>query len=266
MKNIHPSAIVHPGAVLNAGVVIGPYAIIGEHVVLGDNTEVMAHAIVEGRTTIGKNNRIFPSASIGLVSQDLKDKGGATKLVIGDNNVIREFSTIHLSATLEEDTVIGHNNLIMAYAHIAHNCQVGNNIIISNAVQLAGHVHVDDFAVIGGLTAVHQFVKIGTHAFVGGASGLRKDIPPYTRGQGMDRYRIAGLNSIGLSRRGFSNETIEAIMKIYKIFYLANLNVAQAIEQAETLQNLIHEQRIFIDFCKNSGRGINRNKEDVNVS
>ena len=259
MSNIHPTAIIHPEAILKDSVTVGPYAIIGQYVQIDENTEIMAHAVVEGRTTIGKNNKIYPSASIGLPCQDLKYKGEPTKLRIGDNNHIREFSTIHLSATIEEDTVVGNNNLIMAYAHIAHNCQIGSNVIIANAVQLAGHVHIQDYAIIGGMTAVHQFVRVGVHAFVGGASALRKDIPPYTRGQGMDRYRIAGLNSVGLMRRGFSKETIEAIMDIYKVFYSSNMNVSQAIEHAESLTNLIDEQKIFLDFCKTSDRGISRN-------
>ena len=258
MINIHPTAIIHPEAVLANSVTVGPYAIIGQFVKIGDNTEVMSHAVIEGRTTIGKNNKIFPAASIGLPCQDLKYKGEPTKLIIGDNNHIREFSTIHLSATLEEDTVVGSNNLIMAYAHIAHNCQIGNNIILANAVNLAGHVHVHDFVTIGGLTAVHQFVRVGTHAFVGGASGLSKDVPPYTRGSGVGKYKIVGINSLGLTRRGFTEQQIEAIVQIYKIFYRSNYNVAQAIEYVETLNNLTPEQKIFFNFCKNSARGIHK--------
>jgi UDP-N-acetylglucosamine acyltransferase len=259
MADIHSTAIVHPEAVLGEGVVIGPYAIVGQYVRLGKNTEVMAHAIVEGRTTIGENNKIYPSASIGLICQDLKYKGEPTKLVIGDNNHIREFSTIHLSGTLDEDTVVGSNNLIMAYAHIAHNCQIGSHIILANAVNLAGHVHIHDYVTIGGMTAIHQFVKIGAYAFVGGCSGIKKDVPPYTRGQGSGRYKVAGLNSVGLARKGFSVEQIEAIMEIYKIFYHSKRNVSQAIEYIDNLPGLTEEQRIFYEFCKNSTRGIERN-------
>ena len=261
MKQIHPTAIVHPDAILERGVKIGPYAIVGQNVRLGENSEIMAHAIVEGITVLGKNNKVFPSASIGLPCQDLKYQGEATKLIIGDNNHFREFCTVHPSATLDEDTVVGSNNLIMAYAHIAHNCQIGSNVILANAVQLAGHVRIDDFVTIGGMTAVQQFVRVGIHAFVGGASGLRKDIPPYTRGGGSDKYRIAGLNTVGLSRRGFSNVTIEAIMKIYKLFYHSSMNVSQAIEYAESFSDLIEEQKIFIEFCKRSIRGINKTRE-----
>ena len=261
MTEIHQTAIVHPNACLDKGVKIGPYAVIGQHVKLGENTEIGSHAVIDGHTTIGKNNKFFPSVAIGFDCQDLKYNGEPTRLIIGDNNTFREFCTVHTSGTMDEDTVVGNNNLIMAYAHIAHNCQIGNNVILSNCVQLAGHVHVEDYVIIGGIVAVHQFVKIGIHAFVGGASGLRKDVPPFTRGGGMDKYRVSGLNSVGLARRGFSHDTIEAIMKIFKIFYQSDFNVSQAIEYSETLPDLLAEQKIFIDFCKMSERGIVRYKD-----
>jgi len=258
MTQIHPTAIVHPEAILKEGVVIGPYAIVGQHVEIGENTEVMAHAFIDGRSKIGKNNVIYPSASIGLPPQDIKFKNDPTRLIIGDNNHIREFSTIHLSSTLEMDTVVGDNNLIMAYAHVAHNCQIGSYVILANAVNLAGYVQVHDHATVGGVTAVLQFVKIGTHAFVGGASALKKDVPPYTRGQGMYRYNIAGINTVGLSRKGFTQEQIDAIKAMYKIFYRSNLNVSQAIDYAETLPTLTIEQQEFLNFCKNSLKGISK--------
>jgi UDP-N-acetylglucosamine acyltransferase len=258
MVQIHPTAIVHPNVELGENVIIGPYAVIGQYVKIDDYTEVMTHAVIDGRTTIGKNNKIYPSASIGLPPQDLKYEGEPTKLIIGDNNHIREFSTIHLSATLDENTVVGSNNLIMAYAHIAHNCQVGSNIVIANAANLAGHVHLHDFVVIGGVTAIHQFVRIGEYAFVGGGSGVKKDVPPYTRGQGMGKYKIVGLNSVGLSRKGFSAEKIEAIKKMYRLFYLSKMNVSQAIIEADKMTDLTTEQKIFLNFVKNSSRGICR--------
>jgi UDP-N-acetylglucosamine acyltransferase len=262
MKNIHPTAIVHPDTILGDDVTIGPYAIIGQYVSIGAGTEVMAHAIIDGRTTIGKNNKIYPSASVGLPCQDLKYRGEPTKLIIGDNNHIREFATLHLSATLDEDTVVGSNCLFMAYSHVAHNCQIGSNVILANAVNLAGHVHVQDFVVVGGMTAVLQFIKIGAHAFVGGASAIGKDIPPYTRGQGSRRYLIAGLNSVGLMRRGYTTDQVENIKKIYRVFYHEKLNPTQALEYiAEKFTELTPEQQIFVDFVKNSTRGISRNHE-----
>jgi len=261
MTHIHPTAIIHKNAQIATTAIIGPYAYIGEHVTIGEGTEVMVHAVIDGNTTIGNNNKIYPSASIGLPPQDLKYKGEQTRLIIGDNNHIREFSTIHLSASPDEDTTVGSNNLIMAYAHIAHNCHVGSNVIIANAANLAGHVHIHDYVAIGGLTAILQFVKIGAYAFVGGASGIKKDIPPFTRGQGSDHYRISGINSVGLSRRGFTAEQIDAIKKVYKLFYHAHLNVSQAIATAEALPELTKEQLMFINFCKESSRGINRYHE-----
>jgi len=258
MTDIHPTAIVHKKANLADNVKVGPYAIIGEFVSIGDYTEVMAHAIIEGRTTIGSMNKIFPAASIGLPCQDLKYNGEPTKLVIGNNNQIREFATIHLSATLDEDTVVGSNNLLMAYSHIAHNCQIGSNVILANAVNLAGHVHIHDFVTIGGMTAVHQFVEIGKYAFVGGASGIGKDVPPFTRGQGSPKYKVIGINTIGLARKGFTEDQIESIIHIYKIFYQKSFNVTQAIEHIEKQKNLTEEQLLFFNFCKNSKRGITK--------
>jgi len=256
MPEIHKTAIVHPGAVLHDTVKIGAYATVEEHVVIGEYTEVGTHAIVAGHTTLGKHNRIFPLAAIGLECQDLKYKGEPTKLIIGDNNTFREYCTVHPSANLEEPTIVGNNNLIMAYAHIAHNCVIGNNIVIANASQLAGHVRVDDYATIGGLTAIQQFLHVGTHAFMGGASSTRKDIPPYTRGGGCDRFNVAGINTVGLSRRGFSKEAIEAIIQIYKIFYKKGMNVSQAIEYADNMGDLTPEQKVFVDFCRASKNGI----------
>ncbi|HPY96266.1 MAG TPA: acyl-ACP--UDP-N-acetylglucosamine O-acyltransferase [Candidatus Cloacimonadota bacterium] len=262
MQNIHPTAIIHPNAKLGKNNKIGPYCTIGEHAVLGDNNELISHVVIEGHITIGDNNKFFPFCCVGIVCQDLKYNGEPTRTKIGNNNQIRECVTIHASATMDEDTVIGNNCLIMAYAHVAHNCQIGNNVIMANAVNLAGHVHVHDFVTIGGLSAAHQFVKIGTHAFIGGTSGIKKDIPPYTRGQGMD-YKVVGLNSVGLMRRGFTEETIEGLKKVYRLFYRANMNVSQALEEAANIENPSPEQKIFIDFIKNSERGISLNKKEA---
>jgi len=261
MSNIHPTAIVHKNAKIADDAIIGPYAYIGENVTIGSRSEVMLHAVIDGNTTIGEGNKIYPSACIGLQPQDLKYKGEQTRLIIGDNNQIREFATMHLSATLEEDTVVGNNNLLMAYTHVAHNCQIGSNIVMANAVNLAGHVHVHDYAIVGGLTAVVQFVHIGAYAFIGGASSIKKDIPPFTRGQGADHYRVSGINSIGMTRKGFTPEQIFAVKKIYKLFYHSRLNVSQAIEAAEALPDITKEQLLFIKFCKESVRGITRQHE-----
>ncbi|PKN75866.1 MAG: acyl-[acyl-carrier-protein]--UDP-N-acetylglucosamine O-acyltransferase [Candidatus Cloacimonetes bacterium HGW-Cloacimonetes-2] len=255
MIDIHPTAIVAETAVIGDGTKIGPYCIVGASVVLGEGNLLTSHVIIDGHTTIGKNNKIFSYAVIGTDPQDLKFSGEPTRLRIGDNNTIREFVTINRSNQMEEDTVVGSNNLLMEYMHVAHNCQIGNNCVIANAVQMAGHIHVGDNATIGGQTALHQFVHVGTHAFVGGASAIKKDIAPYTRGQG-NPYQTVGLNSVGLMRRGFSNETIAKIKDIYNLFYRKGLNTSQALKVCEELTDLCPEQIVFIDFVKNADRGL----------
>lgn len=257
MTKIHPYAIVNPKAEIGENVEIGPFCIIGPNVILGDNCFLSSNVIIDGNTTIGSGNRFFHSAVIGTIPQDLKYKGEPTRLIIGDNNTFREFTTVNLSATMDEPTRIGDNCLLMAYSHIAHNCQLGSNLIIANAVNLGGHVHIHDFVTIGGMTAIHQFVKIGKYAFIGGKSGLKKDIPPFTRGEGFP-YHIVGLNTVGLSRKGFSDQQIAAIKKVYKIFYNSGLNTSQALQKVSEISELTDEQKLFVDFIKNSERGINK--------
>jgi UDP-N-acetylglucosamine acyltransferase len=249
MSSIHPTAVIHPGAVIGEGCIIGAYCNIGANVVLGANNNLANNVIIDGYTTIGEGNKIFSYAVLGTDPQDLKFKGEATRLRIGSNNTIREFVTINRSNMMEEDTVVGSNNLLMEYVHIAHNCQ------IANVVQFAGHVHVHDYATIGGVTAVHQFVHIGTNSFVGGASAIKKDIVPYTRGQG-NPYKTVGLNSVGLMRKGFSTDTIAGIKEIYNLFYRSKLNTTQALEKALAMDNLSPEQLKVIDFVQHAERGI----------
>ncbi len=257
MRKIHPSAIVNPQAEIGENVEIGPFCIIGPNVILGDNCFLFSNVVIEGNTTIGSGNRFFHSAVIGTISQDLKYKGEPTRLIIGDNNTFREFATVNLSATMDEPTRIGDNSLLMAYSHIAHNCRLGSNLIIANAVNFAGHIHVEDFVIIGGMSAIHQFVKIGKYAFIGGKSGLKKDVPPFTRGEGFP-YHIVGLNTVGLSRKGFTSDQIAAIKKVYKIFYNSGLNTSQALQKVSEIPELTEEQKQFVDFIKNSERGINK--------
>jgi len=254
MSKIHPTAIIKEGAVIGNNCEIGPYCVIGEHVVLGDDNVLHNNVILDGHSTIGNGNKIFSFAVLGTDPQDLKFGGEPTRLRIGSHNTIREFCTINRSNQMEEDTVVGDNNLLMEYVHIAHNCQIGNNCIIANVVQLAGHVHVHDFATIGGVSAVHQFVHIGTHAFVGGASAIKKDIVPFSRGQG-NPYQTVGLNSVGLMRKGFSNEDIAGIKAIYNLFYRQQLNTSQALAKAENME-LTKPQQVFIDFVRTADRGI----------
>ncbi len=252
---IHPTAVIHESAVIGDNCVIGPHCVIGANVSLGANNVLHNNVIINGPTIIGNNNSIYSFAVIGTDPQDLKfKKGDATRLRIGDNNSIREFCTINRSNDIEEDTVVGNGNLLMEYVHIAHNCQIGNNCVIANVVQFAGHVHVHDHATIGGMTAVHQFVHIGTHAFVGGASAVKKDIVPFSRGQG-NPYQTVGLNSVGLMRKGFSNEAIAAVKEIYNLFYRSGLNTSQAMEKTSEMQ-LDEYQQVFVDFVKKAERGI----------
>ena len=257
MIKIHPTAIVNSKAEIGENVEIGPFCIIGPNVILGDNCILFSNVIIDGNSTIGSGNKFFHSAVIGTISQDLKYKGEPTLLVIGDNNTFREFATVNLSATMDEPTRIGDNCLLMAYSHIAHNCLLGSNLVIANAVNFAGHVLVDDFVIIGGMSAIHQFVKIGKYAFIGGKSGLKKDVPPFTRGEGFP-YHIVGLNTVGLSRKGFPSDQIAAIKKVYKIFYNSGLNTSQALQKVSEISELTDEQKLFIDFIRNSERGINK--------
>jgi len=257
MPDIHATAIVHPDAKIGLNCQIGPYCIIDKDVKLGDNNFLQSNVLLTGYTTIGDNNKFFHSAVIGTDCQDLKYDGEPTQLIIGSNNTFREFCTVNRSATMDEPTQIGDNGLFMAYTHVAHNCILGNNLIMANAVNLAGHVHIQDFATIGGMTAISQFSTIGAYAFVGGKSGVSKDVPPFTRGGGHP-YKVAGINSIGLQRKGFDNEEIKSIKTLYKIFYLSGKNTTQALEEVETLKPFTKGQKQFNDFIKNSSRGIHK--------
>ncbi|MEQ8202995.1 MAG: acyl-ACP--UDP-N-acetylglucosamine O-acyltransferase [Smithellaceae bacterium] len=256
--NIHSTAIVAPDAELGEGVEIGPYSIIGKEVKIGRNTIIGPHAVIDDFTQIGENCHIFQFASIGAPPQDLKFAGEKTSVVIGNFNTIREFVTSHRSTTADIGvTVIGDHNLIMAYCHVAHNCKLGNNIVMSNGATLGGHTHIEDYAIIGGLTGVHQFSRIGAHCIVGGASGVNKDVPPYTTAAG-NHAKLFGLNLIGLKRRGFSEETINALKKAYRILFRSHLLLNAAIEKVEAEVEDFPEVRHFVKFIKESERGVCR--------
>jgi len=255
---IHATAIVHPGAKIAANVEIGPYAVIGEHVSLGEGTTVGPHAVIEGWTEIGRDNRIFQFASVGAAPQDLKFHGEKSFLRIGDRNMVREFVTLHRGTESGGgETIIGSDNLFMAYSHVAHDCVVGNRVILANGATLAGHVQVDDFAILGGLSAVHQFTRVGAHVMVSGGSMVAQDIPPYTIAQG-DRAKTVGLNLVGLKRRGFSEEAMRAIKKAYKIIFRSGLRQEEALQKiaAEVVSG--PELAVFVEFIKNSQRGVAR--------
>lgn len=257
MTQIHPTAIIAAGAQIGADCVIGPHCQINSEVVLGDRNQLHSHVIICGRSVIGNDNRFFPYSVIGTDPQDLKYTGVPTGLSIGDRNTIREFVTVNRANNPAEDTRLGNDNLLMEYVHVAHNCQVGNGCVIANTVQMAGHLIIGDFATVGGATAIHQFVHIGAYAFVGGASAVKKDIAPFTRGQG-NPYKTVGLNSIGLMRKGFSTQTIAAIRKLYDHFYRSGLNTTQALEALAEWAELTPEQQLFVDFVKGSERGLSR--------
>ncbi len=255
---IHPTAIISPESQIEEGVEIGPYSVIGPHVKIGKGTTIGSHAVIEGPTEIGNNCRIFQFASIGAIPQDLKFVGEECSVIIGNNNTIREFVTIHKATAADIGmTVMGDNNLIMAYCHIAHNCKLANNIVMANAANLAGHIHVEDHAIIGGLTGIHQFTRIGCHSIIGGASAVTLDIPPYVTASG-NRAKLHGLNLIGLKRRDFKDKTIKTLKEAYRIIFRSSLLLSHAIEKVrEEVENL-PEVDHFIEFIERSERGVCR--------
>lgn len=260
--SIHPTAIVAPGARLAAGVTVGPYSIIGEHVSIGENTVVGPHCVIDGHTTIGRDNTFYRFCSIGGMPQDKKYGGEPTRLEIGDGNMVREYVTINTGTTQDVGvTRVRDDNWIMAYVHIAHDCQVASHTVIANNVQLAGHIHIDDYAILGGSTAVHQFVRIGAHTMVGGTSSIRQDIPPYVIGAG-DPFRPVGINSEGLSRRGYDVDVVAALKEAYKLIYRRKLTVEQACQEIIALQArqpAAHDAlQVYVDFLTASTRGISR--------
>lgn len=256
--DIHPTAIVHPRAVLGPGVKIGPYSLIGEHVRIGQDTTIDGHVIIDGWTEIGERCHIFPYVSIGLAPQHIRYRGEPTRVIIGHDNIIREFVTIN-RATAEGggETVIGDNNFIMAYSHIAHDCRIGNQVIMANAATLAGHIIIEDYALVGGLVAIHQFVRVGCYAIVGGASAVPKDIPPYMCASG-NRAKLFGLNTVGLKRHNFPESTMNALKHAYRIIFRSHLTLAKAIEKVKEEVPDLPEIRHLLNFIQNSKRGICR--------
>jgi UDP-N-acetylglucosamine acyltransferase len=255
-SQIHPTAIIAPGVTIGSNVIIEPYVVINSpHVILEDHVVIKSHAYIDGYTTIGAGTTIYPCASIGTKTQDLKYRGEKTYVKIGKNCDIREFVTINSSC--KENTVVqvGDHCLIMAYCHVAHNCVVGNRVIMSNNATLAGHVTVEDCAIIGGMTAIHQYARVGRYAMVGGMSRVTHDIPPYTIGAGIP-YKFGGLNIIGLKRYGFELEKRQELSKAFKLLYRSQLHIEEALRRIEQELKPLPEIQHFVQFCRSTKRGL----------
>ncbi len=256
---IHPTAVVDPQAELHPSVIVEPYAVIGPHVRIGADSRVKAHAVVSGPTTIGERNLLGSFSVVGGDPQDLSYKGEPTELIIGNDNQIREFASIHRGTPHgHSKTVIGNNNLLMAYTHVAHDCVIGNNVIMANVATLAGHVEVGDRASIGGLVAVHQFCRIGTFSYIGGVSGISLDVPPFVIIAGTrNRTRISGINKVGLKRNGFSRETIKNLDEAFRIIFRSpHLLMKDAIEVARVDYPDCPEVQTLVRFFLESKRGV----------
>ncbi|MSR42979.1 MAG: acyl-ACP--UDP-N-acetylglucosamine O-acyltransferase [Pedosphaera sp.] len=254
---IHPTAVIHPKAQIASGCEVGPYCVIGEHVTIGEGSKLHSHVVIDGHTTLGKRNEIFPFASIGLKSQDLKSKGGITRTIIGDDNTFREYVTIHSATNDGDATTVGSRNHILAYCHIAHDCRVGSHIIMSNVGTLAGHVTVEDHAIVGGLAAVHQFCRIGTMAIIGGCSKVVQDVPPFMLADG-NPAETRTVNKVGLERNGVSAEAQEALKKCYKLLFREGLTIANALTRIESEAPPLPEVQHLVQFVRSSERGISK--------
>lgn len=256
--HIHPTAIVAAGAELADDVEVAAYAIIGPQVRIGRGTSVGSHTVIEGRTQIGCDNRIFHHASVGAITQDLKYRGEDSELIIGDHNIIREFTTLN-TGTVGGGMVtrVGDHNLLMNYSHVAHHCQLGNHSIIANGAQLGGHVVIEDYVFAGALVGVHQFVKVGESAILGAGAMVSQDVPPFCNATG-DRARLHGLNLIGLKRRGFSTEIVSDLKRVYRILFQSGMKVADAVARIRREIPPSPPVEHFIGFVHASTRGVCR--------
>ncbi len=255
--NIQPTAQIAPEAQLASDVEVGHYSIIGAEVKIGPGTKVGSHCLITGNTTIGSNCRIFTGAVIGSVPQDLKYQGEETEIIIGDNNTIREYVTINLGTSASDKTVMGNNNLIMAYAHIAHDCVIGNHVVMANVGTLAGHILIEDRAILGGLAAVHQFVRIGCLSIVGGCSKVIQDIPPYSMCDGHPA-RVRSLNKVGLERNRITSEVKSNLKHAFIILFNSGLTIPHALKKVEEEVPALPEITHLLNFIKNSQRGVCR--------
>ena len=266
MPNIHKTALVDPKAKISDLAIVGPYSIVGPDVTIGDGTILEHHVNIQGNTTIGKNNKISPFVSLGTEPQDLKYNGEKTKLIIGDNNTIREYVTMNIGTDGGGGiTRIGNHNLIMAYCHVAHDCQLGDHIVLVNSLHIAGHVVIEDYAVVGGIGIIVQFLNVGKHAYIATPAIIRQNVPPFFKAKGTDKFVVQGVNSIGLKRRGFTNEEILALKKAYKLIYKSKLVLSEIFVELDKLAksytgNTRKNLEYLLDFIKkNQEKGISKN-------
>jgi len=262
---VHPTAIVSKKAKLAKDLEVGPYAVIGDNVALGAGCRIGAHCVIEGNTTLGKNCDIFSGVVAGSPPQDLKYKGEKSFLEIGDNNIIREYVTLNTGTGEGGKTIVGNNNLLMAYSHIAHDCIVSNDCIIANSGALAGHVIIEDKAVVGGLVAIHQFVRVGKLSIIGGCSKVVQDIPPYSTCDGHPA-RVYGLNLIGLRRSGVAKESIDKLGHAFKILFHLGLSLKHALEKIEQELEVNNEVAYLVNFISSSQRGIVRSSHRLRAT
>lgn len=252
---VHPTALVDPAAELGEGVVIGPWAMVGPRVQVGDGTEIGPRVLVERDTVLGEDCRLANGAVLGTDPQDLKYQGEDAILQVGDRTVIREFATLNRGTSASGRTAVGSDCLLMAYTHVAHDCEIGNHVILANSVNMAGHVLIEDWVIVGGVTPIHQFVRIGAHAFVGGGSRIPQDVPPYCRVAG-NPPKLFGLNSVGLERRGLSDDVRKALKQTYRILFQSSLALTKALQRAEGEVPMIPEVRHLLEFIRASDRGV----------
>jgi UDP-N-acetylglucosamine acyltransferase len=257
MTRLHSTAVVHPKSQIGEDCEIGPYCVIGEHVVLGAGCKLHSHVVLDGHTVLGRENEIFPFASIGLKTQDLKWKGGVTRTQIGDRNTFREYVSIHSATSDGETTVVGSENHILAYCHLAHNVCLGDHIIMSNVGTLAGHVTVEDHAVIGGLVAIHQFCRVGKMSMIGGCSKVVQDVPPFMLADG-NPAQTRTINKVGLERRGVSEAAQTALKQAYKLLFREGLTMSNALIRMEQELPPLAEVQHLIQFVRASQRGLSK--------
>jgi UDP-N-acetylglucosamine acyltransferase len=254
---IHPTAIIDPAARIPDSCRVGPYCVVGPQVEMGDDCELVAHVVLHGPTRMGRNNRIYPFAAVGIDPQDISYHGELTRLEMGDDNTIRESVTIN-RGTLKGGgaTRLGSGILIMAYTHIGHDCVIGDHAMLINAATLAGHVTVEEWAVVGALCPVHQFVRIGAHSYIGGGTTITQDVLPFSKTSAARKNRAYGLNTVGLKRRGFSDERLRKLHHAYKVLLASKLNTSQAIETLRSEGGLSEDVELLVRFIESSERGV----------